>query len=134
MYCDAPARVHPSAGKVQTVTAISEVDGDAAGVVAGVDAAGDVLADATAAGVVITAAAGVDEAEWLDVGFGLGESVSASVAPTPAAAIAAAAIASSQRREERLLGPVFGGPVFGGPVFGSTGLPDCAGGAVVPAC
>ena len=31
MYCDAPGTVQLSAGKVQTVTAISEVDGDAAG-------------------------------------------------------------------------------------------------------
>jgi len=127
MYCAAPGWVQPSAGKMQTVTAISEFVGDAGGVVAGADVAGlDV--DGEVAGVVAVAwvVAVRDGGAWpvvrVDV-VGSGASTTASVAPIAAAATAAPPIASSQRRDEPRPGPVLGETVLG----------YCPGGAVVPA-
>jgi hypothetical protein len=79
---------------VQTVTAISEAVGDAAGVVAGLDPAGVV------AGGVLPAAERVDGA-CPDVPggpAGPGERIRASVAPAAAATTPAAPMTSSQRR------------------------------------
>jgi hypothetical protein len=69
MYCAAPGSVQPSAGKVQTVTAISELVGDAGGVVAGADvaepdAAGEVAGLVAAPSVVAVR----DGGAWLSVG------------------------------------------------------------------
>src|SRR5690242_19911825 len=107
---------------MQTVTAISEFAGDAAGVVAGAD-----VAEPDAGGAVAWLVAGLAAGPWMvaarDGGacvgvVGPGARTTASVAPIAAAATAAPPIASSQRRDERLPGTVLG---------------DGPGGAVVPA-
>jgi hypothetical protein len=52
MYCAAPGTLQPSAGKMQTVTAISEFVGDAGGGAAADVTALDAGGDVAAAGVV----------------------------------------------------------------------------------
>jgi hypothetical protein len=125
MYCAAPGSVQPSAGAVQTVTAISELVGDAGGgVAAGV---GGVVAAAEIAGADLLAAtvAGGCAVEGVELA-GPGATTSASAAPIAAAAAAAAPITSSQRwLDERRPGAVPGEGIVPG---------EGSGGAVVPGC
>src|ERR1700692_1591578 len=121
MYWAAPGTLQPSAGKSQTATAISGVVVEAAGGVAGLDAAGDVVTEAAAAGLVAPAAecdGGVCPPEWFEV-VGADVRTSASVAPTAAATTPAPPSTIGQRPEERRRGTVSG--------------PGSPGGAVVPA-
>src|SRR5450756_2826493 len=119
MYCDAPGTVQPSEGKVQTVTAISEVDGDAAGWDAADEEAG------VEAGVLLAPRdVGVFLARWSapvePVG---GPDVRARASPAPAAAATktAAPTTSGQRLNTRRRGPVPGSGAGHGGAVGPVG-------------